>query len=60
VRTIEIPSDKVAAVQSPECESWLIEHCPHSVQGRVLEGGTFAIDFEDDEEAEAFRRRWLA
>lgn len=57
--TIIIPADKLETVQSRECEAWVVENCPHTVQGHALEDGALALSFDDDREAEAFRRRWL-
>ena len=56
---LRIPPDRISAVQSRECEAWVVENCPHAVQGRALEDGTFALEFADQRETEAFRVRWL-
>jgi hypothetical protein len=54
-----IPADKLATVQSKECEAWVVEHCPHGVAGHVDDAGQFVLSFDVPAEAEAFRARWL-
>ena len=57
---VPIPADKLGTIQSEECVSWLMEHCPHSVVGRVDPVAGFVLAFEDASEAVAFRARWLS
>jgi hypothetical protein len=56
---VPIPADKLPLVQGDDCAAWILEHCPHSVIGRVDPSAGFVLAFADRAEAEAFRRRWL-
>ena len=57
---VPIPADRVATVQSDECAAWIMEHCPHSVVGRLDPAAGFVLAFDDEDEAASFRREWLA
>ncbi|QAY77942.1 hypothetical protein [Sphingosinicella sp. BN140058] len=59
MQIVRIPPNKIETVQSRECEAWVVENCPHNVQGHVGEDGGFALRFDEKAEAEAFRLRWL-
>ena len=54
-----IPTDFLDLIQSKACETWIVEHCPGDVIGR-RDGDAYVLSFSDDQEADAFRRRWLA
>ncbi|QAY78135.1 hypothetical protein [Sphingosinicella sp. BN140058] len=56
---IPISADQAALIQSDECARWIMDNCPHSVLGRVDPFAGFVLSFADDQEAAAFRRRWL-
>jgi hypothetical protein len=46
-------------LQQSDVQTWMMEHCIGSV-APAWQGDEFVLRFEIDDEAEAFRRQWLA
>jgi hypothetical protein len=53
-----IPEAMVATIRSDECVQWLVEQTIAGAQGCVV-NGEYAIRFEEEADATAFRARWL-
>jgi hypothetical protein len=59
VTDFELTDELQAVLSQPAVTEWLIENVECGLAAAFNEAGAIVLRFQDDGEAEAFRREWL-